>query len=110
MALLPKTVSGPLRARTTPLPSDHFETEPGADSALAPPFQFTGGQSRYLAFMRSRYLHNPAVRQCIIIAALRANREPHKEVITYAGPYAAGARAIIENTARRIRDQRGGQA
>ena len=107
MALLPKTVRGPLRAPTAPLPSDHFETEPGADSALAPPLGFDQDASRYLDFMRHRYLNNPRVRQCIIIAALRANREPHREVVTYAGPYAACAKAIIENTARRLREQKG---
>lgn len=107
MALLPKTVTGPLRAPTEPLSSDHFETEPGADSALAPPFGFDQDASRYLDFMRHRYLHNPEVRQCIIIAALRANRAPHHAVITYTGPYAEQARSIIEGTARRIRDGRG---
>ena len=106
MALLPKTVTGPLRAPTAPLPSDHFETEPGADSALAPPFGFDQNKHRYLTFMRERYMHNPQVRQAIIIAALRANREPHKDVITYAGPYAEQARDIIEGTARRIREGR----
>lgn len=106
MALLPKTVRGPLRAPTAPMSSDHFETEPGADSALAPPFDFNQDVSRYMDFMRHRYLHNPQVRQTIIIAALRANREPHKDVITYAGPYAEQARDIIEGTARRIREGR----
>lgn len=107
MALLPRRTQGPVRPRTEPLSSDHFETEPGADSALAPPFAFDGGRDRYLECMRQRYLHNPQVRQCIIIAALRANREPHREVVTYAGPYAACAKAIIENTARRLREQKG---
>lgn len=107
MALLPKTVRGPLRPRTEPMSSDHFETEPGADSALAPPFGFDQNKHRYLTFMRERYMHNPQVRQAIIIAALRANREPHKDVITYAGPYAEQARAIIEGTARTLREGRG---
>lgn len=107
MPLLPKPVRGPLRRPTAPLSSDHFATEPGADSALAPPFPFDGGKDRYLECMRMRYLHNPEVRQCIIIAALRANREPHKAVISYTGPYAEQARLIIEGTARRIREGRG---
>lgn len=107
MALYPKPVKELLQAHTVPLPSDHFTTEPGAHGALAPPFEFDGGKDRYLEAMRMRYLHNPEVRQCIIIAALRANREPHKTVITYTGPYAEQAKLIIEGTARRIREQRG---
>lgn len=107
MALLPRRTQGPLRPRTEPLSSDHFETEPGADSALAPPFAFDGGRDRYLECMRQRYLHNPQVRQCIIIAALRANRAPHQDVISYTGPYAEQARAIIEGTARTLREGRG---
>lgn len=107
MALSPHRVRGPLRPRGVPMSSDHFETEPGADSALAPPFAFDGGQDRYLECMRQRYLHNPEVRQCIIIAALRANRAPYQEVITYTGPYAEQARAIIEGTARTLREGQG---
>lgn len=106
MALYPRPVSGPLRAPNAPLSLEHFTTEPGAHGALAPPFAFDGGPDRYLAAMRQRYLHNPEVRQCIIIAALRANREPHRDVITYTGPYAEQARLIIEGTRQRIRDQR----
>ncbi|MBP9602832.1 MAG: hypothetical protein KBE53_01940 [Chromatiaceae bacterium] len=107
MALLPKTVTGPLPPHLTPLSSDHFETEPGARSALAPPFQFAGDRERYLQVIRQRYNSNPEVRQCIIIAALRKNHNPHGDEMEFRGPYAEWAREVIESTARRLREQKG---
>ncbi|MBP6260901.1 MAG: hypothetical protein KA361_00565, partial [Chromatiaceae bacterium] len=87
--------------------SDHFETEPGARSALAPPFQFAGDRERYLQVIRQRYNSNPEVRQCIIIAALRKNHNPHGDEMEFRGPYAEWAREVIESTARRLREQKG---
>ena len=101
------SVTNASTGRTRPLPpplSAHaFETTPGAHSALAPPPGFDGGKDQYVEIVRRRYLQDPAARQCILLAALRANQAFGWSALSFSGPYARWARHLIETTAERLK-------
>ena len=94
-------------ARPRPLPpplSAHaFDTTPGARSALAPPPGFDGGQDQYVEVIRRRYRQDHEARQCILLAALRANQAFGWSALSFSGPYARWAEHLIQTTAERLK-------
>ena len=94
---------GRSRAFPPPLSAHAFDTTPGARSALAPPPGFDGGQDQYVEVIRRRYRQDHEARQCILLAALRANQAFGWSALTFSGPYARWAEHLIQTTAARLK-------
>ncbi|HPB75904.1 MAG TPA: hypothetical protein PLY96_11730 [Chromatiaceae bacterium] len=94
---------GRSRAFPPPLSAHAFDTTPGARSALAPPPGFDGGQDQYVEVIRRRYRQDHEARQCILLAALRANQAFGWSALSFSGPYARWAEHLIQTTAERLK-------
>ncbi len=107
---MPSAINAP-QGRPGPLPpplSAHaFDTTPGARSALAPPTDFEGSEDDYVQVIRQRYRQDHEARQCILLAALRANQPFGLCALTFTGPYARWAQHLIETTAARLKRKDG---
>ena len=106
---MPDTPAAP-HARPRPLPpplSAHaFDTTPGARSALAPPPDFAGDEDAYVQVIRRRYRQDPEARQCILLAALRANQAFGWSALSFTGPHARWAEHLIRATAARLKHKK----
>ncbi len=95
--------TGLRKALPPPLSAHAFDTTPGARSALAPPPDFAGDEDAYVQVIRRRYRQDPEARQCILLAALRANQAFGWSALSFSGPYARWAEHLIQTTAARLK-------
>ena len=97
---------GRSRALPPPLSAHAFDTTPGAHSALAPPANFAGTEDEYVQVIRRRYRQDPEARQCILLAALRANQAFGWSALSFTGPHARWAEHLIRATAARLKHKK----
>jgi hypothetical protein len=70
-----------------------IDTEPGADTAFAPPAGFAGDDKAYAQYMRERWKCDPGVRQHLAVAGYRLTRG---DEVVFVGRYADEARRIAQ--------------
>lgn len=78
------------------------DTTPGAACAFAPMPGFSGNDNQYRALMRDRYKQRGYDQHMVVLAMQRKKGLE----LTFAGPYAALAKEIIDGIAAELSQQR----